>query len=393
MDINSSVSQIAAGFQDCCVRVWSLNKDDTHTSSVDVSYTFSEVLPMSKHSLDKKKSSNMTSQASSSSMMVAGIAATDYGNGNRDNRMDTKDDDESNTSLIEFRGHSMPVYCVHQHGVINSSSNIQSHDSRWILSGSADKTIRLWDMTIGHCVSKYFSTSAVWSVQFNPLGYYFASGNHDKSVTVYSMDRNEPLRYLREHLNDVNAVQWHPNSALLLSGSDDRTIRLWDIRTANCARILKGATSPVTALAVSPTGETAVGGCEDGKIYTWDLASGKALTVMMGHKRNEPVYSINYSNDSKSIISGGADCSVRIWDALQARAKRGLHAHDRHSNSTDNKAVTAMDRVIKHTDSQLVLYPKHTFYTKSCPVYYANYNLQNLAFAGGAFSLSYATGT
>lgn len=44
----------------------------------------------------------------------------------------------------------------------------------------------------------------------------------------------------------------------------------------------------------------------------WDLGSGRRLKTMTGHTGF--IYSLNFSADSNVLVSGGADCTVRVWD-------------------------------------------------------------------------------
>lgn len=51
---------------------------------------------------------------------------------------------------------------------------------------------------------------------------------------------------------------------------------------------------------------------EDKSIMLWDLGSGKLLKKMLGHKST--VYSLDFSKESSILVSGGSDCTVRLWD-------------------------------------------------------------------------------
>ena len=93
-----------------------------------------------------------------------------------------------------------------------------SYDDRLVLSCSADETIRLWDTAVSQCVGRYNCVCPSWDVSFNPLGYYFASANQDKTATMYATDRITPIRMFVGHFSDVNCVSWHPNGMLLGTG-------------------------------------------------------------------------------------------------------------------------------------------------------------------------------
>lgn len=51
---------------------------------------------------------------------------------------------------------------------------------------------------------------------------------------------------------------------------------------------------------------------DDRTINLWDLGSGRRLKTMTGHSDN--IYSVDFSMDSHTLISGSADGTVRVWD-------------------------------------------------------------------------------
>jgi WD40 repeat protein len=50
-----------------------------------------------------------------------------------------------------------------------------------------------------------------------------------------------------------------------------------------------------------------------GEIKLWDIASGEETLTLRGH--TEAVYSLAFSSDGSRLVSGGADRTVKIWDA------------------------------------------------------------------------------
>ena len=354
MHMNSRVTQAVTGSQDSCVRVWRLGdpspgsppasewfQTDTNNQTEHDSFEFSEVFPGSKEGniLSKKLSSKARRSQNSA------------------------------TADLELRGHRMSVFGV---------SQLSSSD-RLVLSSSADESIRLWDLKVRQCVGKYCCLSIPWTVQFSPIGYYFASGNADRTGVVYSTDRVSPIRLLVGHISDVTCLDWHGNAVLLSTGSDDRSVRLWDIRTAESVRIFAGSTSSIHSVSVSPSGKLIAGGADNGKVYIWDVVSGRELCILQGH--DGPVHSVAFSDEGNSsgkdsssavLMSGGADSSVRIWKI---------------DDVIDDFLNGKLDK-----ETQAVLAPRHSYFTKYCPVYCVGFTDQNLAYAGGSFCMSKATG-
>jgi transcription initiation factor TFIID subunit 5 len=72
----------------------------------------------------------------------------------------------------------------------------------------------------------------------------------------------------------------------------------------------------------------------------WDLGSGKRLKTMTGH--TDFVYTLGFSSDGNVLVSGSADCTVRVWDVKQdtpyALSVQGVDGVDRNSATSDSLA-------------------------------------------------------
>ncbi|KHG10775.1 Transcription initiation factor TFIID subunit 5 [Gossypium arboreum] len=256
-------------------------------------------------------------------------------------------------SYTLFQGHSGPVY-----------SATFSPLGDFILSSSADTTIRLWSTKLNANLVCYKGHNyPVWDVQFSPVGHYFASSSHDRTARIWSMDRIQPLRIMAGHLSDVDCVQWHANCNYIATGSSDRTVRLWDVQSGECVRIFIGHRSMILSLAMSPDGRYMASGDEDGTIMMWDLSSGRCVTPLMGH--TSCVWSLAFSCEGTLLASGSADCTVKLWDV-----------------TTSTKAPKNEDK----SGNPNRLRSLKTLATKSSPVYSLRFSRRNLLFAAGVLS-------
>ncbi|XP_062084415.1 transcription initiation factor TFIID subunit 5-like isoform X2 [Humulus lupulus] len=253
-----------------------------------------------------------------------------------------------------FQGHSGPVY---------SASFSPMGD--FILSSSADSTIRLWSTELNANLVCYKGHNyPVWDVQYSPVGHYFASASHDRTARIWSMERIQPLRIMAGHLSDVDCVQWHANCNYIATGSSDKTVRLWDVQSGECVRIFIGHRSMVLSLAMSSDGRYMASGDEDGAIMMWDLSSGRCVAPLMGH--TSCVWTLAFSGEGSVLASGSADCTVKLWD---------VSTSTKVSKTEENKSGnTSRLRSLK------------TLPTKSTPIYSLRFSRRNLLFGAGVLS-------
>ncbi|KAK0571240.1 hypothetical protein LWI29_012996 [Acer saccharum] len=258
-------------------------------------------------------------------------------------------------SYTLFRGHSGPVYSA----TFNPLGD-------FILSSSADATIRLWSTKLNSSLVCYKGHNyPVWDVQFSPVGHYFASASHDRTARIWSMDRIQPLRIMAGHLSDVDCLQWHANCNYIATGSSDKTVRMWDVQSGDCVRIFIGHRSMILSLAMSPDGRYMASGDEDGTIMMWDLSSGRCVTPLMGH--TSCVWSLAFSGEGSLLASGSADCTVKLWDVT---------------------ASTKAPKTEEKSGNPNRLRSLKTLPTKSTPVYSLQFSRRNLLFAAGVLSKS-----
>jgi WD40 repeat protein len=81
----------------------------------------------------------------------------------------------------------------------------------------------------------------VTSVAFDRAGGRIVSGSEDRTVRVWDAATGAELSCLRGHESGVNSVAFERAGGRVVSGSYDRTVRVWDAATGACLEVIKGA--------------------------------------------------------------------------------------------------------------------------------------------------------
>jgi WD40 repeat protein len=188
-----------------------------------------------------------------------------------------------------------------------------SPDGQYIVSGSKDYTMRVWDTTTGaqrHVMSGH--SAPVFRVAFSPNGEWIVSASLDHTIRVWDAATGAHHHTMEGHADAVSVAAFSPNGQFIVSGSADQTIRLWDATTGHPGHVMRGHDDGVWAVAFSQDGRLVASGSFDNTVRLWDAATGTQHRVMSGH--TGLVYTVAFSPDGQFVVSGSEDNTARVWD-------------------------------------------------------------------------------
>jgi WD40 repeat protein len=254
---------------------------------------------------------------------------------------------------------------------IGDTDSIQSiafsPDGRYVLSGSADHTMKLWDVTTGKEIRTFTGRTKndlINSVAFSPDGRHLLSGGSDKTVKLWDIATGGEIRTFTGHDGWVSSVAFSPDGRYALSGSWDNTLILWDVSTgkeirtfagrggrlkkeravatggetvpaaveAISEKIFMGARGQISSVAFSHDARYALSGSWDNTLSLWDISTGREIKVFRGHK--DRVNTVAFSPDGSHIISASRDNSIKLWNIATGREIRTFRGHTGDISST-----------------------------------------------------------
>ncbi len=216
--------------------------------------------------------------------------------------------------VTQLKGHSGPVKGVAFAG-----------DGRWIVSSGGDGTVKVWDATTRALV-RTVTLDAGAATAFAAEGRRAASGHNDGSVSVWDLDAGEKVAAFKRNDAMVSAVAFTGTQDRFAASAHDGTVTLFDLAARGGAiPILEGHEGPAEALAYSPASGLLASGGADRTVKLWNAASYSLVRTYRGH--NEPVTALALTRDGRVLASASLDGAVRLWSTSSGRTFRSVRLH------------------------------------------------------------------
>jgi WD40 repeat protein len=209
---------------------------------------------------------------------------------------------------------SKPTWNLHQ--TINAHSDWVrclsfTPDGDKLVSGSFDKTIKLWQLDTGKALySLGDRLKGVFALAVSPDGKLLASGSWDEKIELWNLETGTLLHKLSQHTASVRSLAIAPDSKTLISGSFDQTIVLWNLPDGIVGKIMVDL-EPISAIALSADGTFLASTGDDGIVKIWSLATGTKIAESSGNKHC--IGSLTISPDSHTIAAGTVNGDMLLW--------------------------------------------------------------------------------
>ena len=213
------------------------------------------------------------------------------------------------------------------------SSLIISQDEKTIACANIsneDNFIRIWQIDdLNSSTTNYQIPNKIlkghndniWSIAFNPDGTKIVSGSSDRTVKIWNSQTGQCLKTLSGHNRPVLCVSFSPNGNTVASCGGHSIIKLWNVETGECFQTIQEKASYI--IKFNSNGLILASGHTSGIIKLWNTKNGECIQTLGNRK---PIISIAFSDDGKYIAYGSYDGTVTVW------------------NINDNKSVAILEQ-------------------------------------------------
>ncbi|HKP54974.1 MAG TPA: caspase family protein [Chloroflexia bacterium] len=172
----------------------------------------------------------------------------------------------------------------------------------------------------------------VLHLSISPDSRYMLTGSTDKTAVLWDVQSATQLFTLTGHLDQVTGTAFSPDGKYAITGSDDNTARLWDVSTGKEVRLFGGPPSALdgekaneifggyrwartSSVAFSPDGKHLLLAGVDRRLHLWDSETGQEIPRFADVNFDTSFFSsVDFSPDGKLVAVAGAGGKTWLLD-------------------------------------------------------------------------------
>ena len=181
-----------------------------------------------------------------------------------------------------------------------------------IITCSKDNFIINWSIESGRIIKKIKAhKESVNSINISYDGNYLASGSADKTVKIWDIKNNfKLLNKYAGHTFSVNSVSFSKDSKFLLSASSDGTLRIWTLNNLNKTKIFRGNSIKISNSQFFYENNL-LSVLADNSVVRWKIMNPQFNKLYTGHQGF--INSVDFSKD-ELLLTAALDNTITIWD-------------------------------------------------------------------------------
>jgi len=185
---------------------------------------------------------------------------------------------------------------------------------------------------------------------FSADGRLAYSVDRNGTVKIWDVAKVKSLGSFETALGLISAMALAPEKQIAFLGNVRGQLEFCDLREGRNCRPFSGHKSTVHSVAISADGRFGLSGSADNTLKMWDAITarenwgvpppGKEVRTFVGHLND--VYSVALTSDGKYVVSGSSDRTLRLWDATTGRE---LHTFSGHAEAIYSVAISPDNRL------------------------------------------------
>ncbi|MFY0628109.1 MAG: caspase family protein [Reichenbachiella sp.] len=180
-------------------------------------------------------------------------------------------------SKVSIWNMSMGILQIQMKGHKGDVTSVDISKDNIIASASKDKSIKVWNMSGTLLNTLYGHAAEVMSLEFSPDGTKLISGSADGTVKEWDMEKYQLIQTIPANEGWTRSVAYNYNATLIASGGDDGKIEIWNAADGQNQNSIIGHSNWVQTIEFSPDGRYVASGGHDNILTLIDTENGSIV--------------------------------------------------------------------------------------------------------------------
>ena len=192
-----------------------------------------------------------------------------------------------------------------------------SSDGKLLATGGGEPSrsgeLKIWNVEDGSLVREFVDahSDTIFGLEFSPDDKMIASCGADRFMKIFDVETGTFVRAFEGHTHHVLGVTWRADGRMIATSGADNVIKVWDARTGDQLRTIQGFNKELPSIRFVSTSDNVIVAGGDTNVLMRNAANGGNVRNYGGS--SDFVYSVDASDDGKTIVAGGQDGVMRIW--------------------------------------------------------------------------------
>ena len=210
-----------------------------------------------------------------------------------------------------------------------------SPDGRYLASACGHGEIKIWELTqeVNLVTTLKLRAPIFLNCAWSPEGTMLATSRNDGTLCFWDMETFQERYYYLEGLDgdddlyNTSLIHFSPNGRWLATSHSQKhhICHIWNVSSRTSHKTLRSFAGQLTAAAFNRTSTCIATASYFGIVQIWDVETGESLFAMKQHTR--PVQDVSFSPDGRFVLSASGDHTMKIWDASSGAMISSLEGH------------------------------------------------------------------